>query len=44
MNRSWKIIETAGDDIGKVEVSVLESDLAGLPALVGNDSYVMLGS
>jgi hypothetical protein len=42
MNRIWKIVETAGDDIGKVEVSVLESDLSGLPPLTGNDSYVML--
>ena len=42
MNRIWKIVETAGDDIGKVEISVLESDLAGLPSLTGNDSYVML--
>jgi len=42
MNRIWKIVETAGDDIGNVEVSVFESDLAGLPPLTGNDSYVML--
>ena len=42
VNRSWKIIESAGHDIGKVEVSILESDLAGLPPLAGNDSYVML--
>ena len=42
MNRTWKIVETAGDDIETVEVSVLEADLAGLPPLTGNDSYVML--
>lgn len=42
MNRVWKIVETAGDDIQTVEVSVFESDLSGLPALTGNDSYVML--
>ncbi|WP_397362438.1 LamG-like jellyroll fold domain-containing protein [Olleya sp. R77988] len=44
MNRKWKIVETAGDDVGKVEVSVFETDLAGLPPLVGNDAYVMLVS
>lgn len=44
MNRKWKIVETAGDDISKVEVSVFESDLTGLPALSGNDAYVMLVS
>ncbi|WGD34158.1 LamG-like jellyroll fold domain-containing protein [Olleya sp. YS] len=42
MNRKWKIVETAGDDVGKVEVSVFETDLAGLPPLTGNDVYVML--
>ncbi|MFC7443883.1 hypothetical protein C7H62_0046 [Mesoflavibacter sp. HG96] len=42
MNRIWKIVETAGDDVGTVELSVLESDLAGLPPLTGNDAYVML--
>lgn len=42
MNRIWKINETSGDDITSVEVSILEADLAGLPALTGNDSYVML--
>ncbi len=44
MNREWKIVETAGDDVGKVEISVFETDFAGLPPLVGNDSYVMLVS
>lgn len=42
MNRKWKMVETAGDDIGTVEVSVFETDLAGLPPLTGNDAYVML--
>lgn len=42
MNRIWKIVETTGDDVGLVELSVLESDLAGLPTLTGNDAYVML--
>ncbi|RZV68505.1 MAG: choice-of-anchor D domain-containing protein, partial [Flavobacteriaceae bacterium] len=42
MNREWKIVETAGDDVEKVEVSVFESDFAGLPPLTGNDAYVML--
>ncbi len=42
MNRKWKINETVGNDIGTVEVSLFESDLAGLPPLVGNDAYVML--
>ncbi|UAB75452.1 LamG-like jellyroll fold domain-containing protein [Mesoflavibacter sp. SCSIO 43206] len=42
MNRVWKIVETAGDDVGTVELSVFESDLAGLPPLTGNDAYVML--
>lgn len=42
MNRVWKIVETTGDDIGTVEVLVLDSDLTGMPALTGNDSYVML--
>ncbi|WP_281847975.1 LamG-like jellyroll fold domain-containing protein [Olleya namhaensis] len=44
MNRKWKIVETAGDDIGKVEVSVFDTDLAGLPPLTGNDAYVLLVS
>ncbi|MGB6268515.1 MAG: LamG-like jellyroll fold domain-containing protein, partial [Olleya sp.] len=44
MNRKWKIVETAGDDVSKVEVSVFETDLAGLPPLTGNDAYVMLVS
>jgi len=42
MNRKWKIVETVGDDVGKIEVSIFESDFSGLPALVGNDAYVML--
>lgn len=42
MNRKWKINETAGDDVGTVEVSVFDTDLAGLPPLTGNDAYVML--
>lgn len=41
MNRKWKIVETAGD-VSKVEVSVFQNDLAGLPALTGGDAYVML--
>ena len=44
MNRKWKIVETAGDDVRKVEVSVFETDLVSLPPLVGNDAYVMLVS
>ncbi|PIB32253.1 MAM protein [Gaetbulibacter sp. 5U11] len=44
MNRKWKIVETAGDDIGTVEVSVFDTDLTGLPPLTGNDAYVMLVS
>ena len=42
MNRSWKITETPSSTIGKVEVSVFDTDFAGLPALVGNDAYVMI--
>ncbi len=44
MNRKWKIVETAGDDIGTMEVSVFDADFSGLPALAGNDAYVMLVS
>lgn len=42
MNRTWKINETSGNDIRTVEISVFETDLAGLPPLTGNDAYVML--
>jgi len=41
MNRKWKINETTGNDIRTVEVSLFETDLAGLPPLVGNDAYVI---
>lgn len=44
MNRKWKIIETTTNDIDNVEVSILESDLDGLPQLTTNDTYVMLVS
>ena len=39
--RTWKIVESGGD-VPTVEISVFQSDLAGLPALVGNDAYVMV--
>lgn len=42
MNRSWKITETPSSNIGEVEVSVFDTDFAGLPPLVGNDAYVMI--
>ncbi|MFD0861616.1 choice-of-anchor D domain-containing protein [Sungkyunkwania multivorans] len=41
-NRIWKITERATGDIGTVKVSVATADLAGLPALSGNDAYVMI--
>ncbi len=40
--RRWKITERATTDIGVVEVSVATADLVNLPALVGNDAYVMI--
>ncbi len=41
VERNWKIVETGGD-VPTVEISVLQSDLTGLPALTGNDAYVMV--
>ncbi|NND09626.1 MAG: T9SS type A sorting domain-containing protein, partial [Flavobacteriaceae bacterium] len=39
--RTWKIVESGGD-VPTVEISILQSDLVGLPPLVGNDAYVMV--
>ncbi|WNM19021.1 LamG-like jellyroll fold domain-containing protein [Flavobacterium capsici] len=41
LNRKWKIVETGGD-VATTKVSVLTSALANLPALSGNDAYVMV--
>ena len=41
VNRKWKIVETGGD-VPTAKISVNQSDLSGLPALVGNDAYVMI--
>ncbi|TBX70431.1 T9SS type A sorting domain-containing protein [Flavobacterium silvisoli] len=40
-NKKWKIVETGGD-IGTVKIALATSDLAQLPALAGNDAYVMI--
>ncbi|MFD0862452.1 choice-of-anchor D domain-containing protein [Sungkyunkwania multivorans] len=41
-NRVWKITERATGDIGTAKISVATADLASLPALSGNDAYVMI--
>ncbi|MFN3967859.1 LamG-like jellyroll fold domain-containing protein [Flavobacterium sp.] len=40
-NRRWKIVESGGD-VGKIKVSIPSSGMAGMPALSGNDAYVMI--
>ena len=40
-NKKWKIVETGGD-ITTVKISIPSSALANLPAISGNDAYVML--
>ncbi len=40
--RIWKVTERATGDIGRVKVQVATSDLVNLPALAGNDAYVMI--
>lgn len=40
-NRRWKIVESGGD-VGKIKVSIPTSGMAGMPALSGNDAYVMI--
>ncbi|QBZ98933.1 choice-of-anchor D domain-containing protein [Flavobacterium sangjuense] len=40
-NKKWKIVETGGN-VGITKAAVATSDLSGLPALSGNDAYVML--
>ncbi len=40
-NRNWKFIEYNGD-MPEVKVSIPTSALTNLPALVGNDAYVMI--
>jgi len=42
MNRKWKIVESAGNDVGNVEVSVLQSDLHGLSEITDNEAYVLI--
>lgn len=40
-NKRWKVVETGGD-VATVKVSLATADLASLPALAGNDAYVMI--
>ncbi len=40
-NRRWKIVES-GSDVGKIRVSIATSGMSGMPALSGNDAYVMI--
>lgn len=40
-NKKWKVVETGGD-VATVKVSLATTDLASLPALSGNDAYVMI--
>ncbi|MFN3967857.1 LamG-like jellyroll fold domain-containing protein [Flavobacterium sp.] len=40
-NKKWKVVETGGD-VGTVKVSLASADLLSLPALSGNDAYVMV--
>lgn len=40
-SRKWKLTETNGD-VGEVRVSIPTSALTNLPALTGNDAYVMV--
>ena len=40
-NKKWKIVETGGD-VATAKVAIPTSALASLPALSGNDAYVMI--
>lgn len=40
-NKRWKVVETGGD-VATVKVALATTDLASLPALSGNDAYVMI--
>jgi len=40
-NKKWKIVESGGD-VGLTKIAIPTSDLTGLPALSGNDAYVMI--
>jgi hypothetical protein len=40
-NKKWKIVETGGD-VGTTKIAIATTDLANLPALAGNDAYVMI--
>ena len=40
-NKKWKIVESGGD-VGTTKISIATSDLSTLPALAGNDAYVMI--
>lgn len=40
-NKKWKIVETGGD-IATAKVSIATTALSNLPALSGNDAYVMV--
>ncbi len=40
-NKRWKIVETGGD-VGTTKISIATSNFSGLPALSGNDVYVMI--
>lgn len=40
-NKKWKIVETGGD-VTTTKLSLPTSDFSGLPALSGNDAYVLI--
>ncbi len=40
-NKKWKIIETGGD-VSTTKVAIAASSMSNLPALSGNDAYVMI--
>ncbi|WP_284651351.1 LamG-like jellyroll fold domain-containing protein [Flavobacterium terrisoli] len=40
-NKKWKIVETGGD-VAKAKVAIPTTAFASLPALSGNDAYVMI--
>ncbi|MBP8157552.1 MAG: LamG domain-containing protein, partial [Flavobacterium sp.] len=40
-NKIWKLVES-GDDVATTRISIPTSSLSGLPALLGNDAYVLV--
>ncbi|WP_333878743.1 LamG-like jellyroll fold domain-containing protein [Flavobacterium sp.] len=40
-SKKWKVVETGGD-VGATKISINASDFSSLPALSGNDSYVVV--